>query len=86
MPLKKIDTFNSHIKNNKIISCACVKCGKKFAFDIPESNIIKYFDGEAVQNAFPSLDPWQRELFVSGYCNECYDKLFSEEEMEEETW
>jgi hypothetical protein len=36
--------------------------------------------GELIQNAFPDMDPGERELLITGTHDACWDKLFSEEE------
>ena len=37
-----------------------------------------------IQDIIPELAPEMRELFISGMCPKCWDKLFSFENEEEE--
>lgn len=42
------------------------------------------FDGELVQNAFPYLSADEREMLISGICPTCWDKMFGEDDEEED--
>lgn len=35
--------------------------------------------GAFVQDAFPNLTPGERELFISGTCETCFDRMFPAE-------
>jgi hypothetical protein len=42
-----------------------------------------YKRGALMQNAFPTLLPYEREFLISGYTKAAWDKLFSDVEEEE---
>ena len=62
----------------------CAQCDKRFDFPVtPEQ--LNALDGlnKDIQDIFPELSPGERELFVSGMCGECFDKVFEVLEYEE---
>lgn len=65
---------------NVVISKSCKKCSREFLFDVPQKDLEKFMAGMYIQRAFPYLKPEQRELFLSGYCSDCWDELFKEED------
>lgn len=61
----------------------CSECGRKFEIEVTEEEYQKYLDGELIQDAFPKMDRGLRELFISGICPDCWDRIFGVEEDEE---
>jgi hypothetical protein len=51
-------------------------CKKPQTFSIFGKNIDTYQLGALVQDAFPELKEGERELFISGVCNDCFDGMF----------
>lgn len=41
--------------------------------------------GMSIQDIIPNVSPAYREMFISGICPECWDKMFGCEETEEES-
>lgn len=57
----------------------CPKCGKLSTVHVKASDLDDYYCADVlVQEAFPYLPSKERELFVSGLCGECWDKLFKD--------
>jgi|MDSW01.2.fsa_nt_gb hypothetical protein len=54
----------------------CVHCGQESAIDAKPSDVESWAEGELIQDAMPYLDPDQREMFISGTCSACWDKMF----------
>lgn len=50
-------------------------------FEVPvtQEQLDRWKSGTLIQNAMPHLSPGQRELFISGLCDSCFDALFPEE-------
>ena len=67
------------------VSVTCPFCGKESFLTLSANDFEAWQNGELVQNAFPYLDANERELLVSGICSECWDKMFSSEEDEEDS-
>jgi len=40
--------------------------------------LIKWKNGELIQNVMPYLNEDERELLISGTCGKCFDKIFSD--------
>ena len=58
----------------------CPFCGNDVEISVDEAEYEAWVDGELAQNAFPSLTPAERELFISGMCFDCQDAMFGGEE------
>lgn len=59
----------------------CCKCHKLVEIPITESQLIDWYNsGEFIQNYFPELTPEQREMILSQICDDCWTKLFPEDE------
>lgn len=58
----------------------CIECGKEQSIRLDAHAAIMFRDGAFAQNCFPHLPAGQREFLISGICEECWDKLFKEDE------
>ena len=61
----------------------CPMCGRVISKDlnITENQLLKYENSmDLIQNIFPNLSIKEREFIKTGYCYECQDVLFGEEE------
>ncbi len=65
---------------NIAIANQCPWCGRDYEIRVPYDGYIKWRSGVLIQNAFPTLTPTERECMITGYCAECQDKLFGDEE------
>lgn len=62
---------------------ACIECGKVKVFKLDAFRYDMWKLGHiSIQRAFPELSADDRELLLSGFCGECYDKIFAEDEDE----
>ena len=62
----------------------CPMCGKLThkELDVTVDQLLRYERGtELIQEVFPDLTADEREFIMSGYCDECMEKLFSFEEV-----
>lgn len=58
----------------------CPNCGKEYHVVGSTSGYEAYKNGALIQNAFPELPPEERELLVSGICNDCWNEMFPDDE------
>lgn len=54
----------------------CVVCGKQHEFILDNEAYANWQYGEYIQNSFPDLSAADREILISGTCDECFDQLF----------
>jgi hypothetical protein len=54
----------------------CWKCSRGFTMMANEIDVHHWQDGVAIQEALGYLTADERELFISGTCGECFDKMF----------
>lgn len=54
----------------------CPSCGLTQVVKVEQEDYDKYQNGMHVQNAFPYLNAEQRELFITGICPECWNRMF----------
>jgi len=54
----------------------CRKCKKNYEIDVTDRQIEAWQDGLLIQKAMPNISPAERELFISGFCSECWKKIF----------
>ena len=57
-------------------SLDCPDCNDNTTVSAKGGNIFAYHSGMFVHEVFPDVPPDIRERFVSGYCPECWNKLF----------
>lgn len=69
-----------------VICTFCPFCGKDYYITVDFNDYEKWQAGELIQNAFPYLSANEREALKTGICAECWDKMvsFDDEEEEEE--
>lgn len=58
------------------LSCTCNCCGDVTKLIVDTSNFVTWSQGSLVQDAFPDMDRHNRELLISGTCNNCFSSLF----------
>lgn len=59
------------------IQTVCPQCGYHHYVTVDKEDYKKYIEGEHVQNAFPYLSASDRELLVTGICENCWNEMFS---------
>lgn len=63
---------------NDIADVRCLHCGRYFTIFYNRQDMVDWLSGSLViQDAMPYLTPGERELFLSGTCNDCFDAMFS---------
>ena len=75
------------MENEKVkINVPCGFCNTNYEIEMTQGqfNEIMYPHRRHIQDIIPELAPEMRELFISGMCPKCWDKLFSFENEEEE--
>lgn len=68
------------------ISGPCYHCGQQISVSTKDGDLLDFRNGKFAQDAFPYLSAGEREFLISGFCNECWDKLFSEPEEGSLEW
>ena len=76
-------------KENRCVRVKCTECGKEHSFkcnrQIGELFQTGQYRAYPIQNIIPNVSADIREMFLSGMCGECWDKLFEDiEESDEE--
>lgn len=65
--------------NQEITKC-CLKCGKLIIFRVNSIDFVNWQNNNyLIQNAFPYLNKANREILISGICNDCFNNMFPEE-------
>jgi hypothetical protein len=68
--------------------CVCRICNNpKEIPDVPVAGLKAWEDGELIQDALPNLTADQRELLISGTCDDCWKTMFGtvdDEELEDD--
>ena len=75
------------MKNEKVkINVPCGFCNTNYEIEMTAAqfNELQSPHRRHIQDIIPELAPEMRELFISGMCPKCWDKLFSFENEEEE--
>lgn len=61
--------------------CTCPECGKHQECIVKLEDFNNYKQGNLnIGRAFPYLTAAEREIFLTGLCNDCWEKLMGEEE------
>jgi len=69
----------------KTVTCRC--CGVDQTLSAPVTAFMAWETGEYIQDALPMLSAGQREMLISGTCDDCWKEMFGEPEDEfEENW
>lgn len=57
----------------------CKECKVNYEFILTKDQFDKVKSGEGyILDILPNLTPDERELFISGICGTCFDKIFGE--------
>lgn len=66
----------------------CPNCNKsqRVKVKIEDFNKFQNNDYDYIQNLFDYLTPSQREIFLSGYCDECWNDMIKEEDNSKPFW
>jgi len=59
----------------------CVKCWQDQVVSCTDEQYLRWKDsGLPIQRAMPDVPAAERELLISGYCDDCFKALFPDEE------
>ena len=75
------------MKTEKVkINVPCGFCNTNYEIEMTQAQLDELMSPHRryIQDIIPELAPEMRELFISGMCPKCWDKLFSFENEEEE--
>lgn len=75
------------MENEKInVNVPCGFCHTEYKVEMTESQFNELMSPHRrhIQDIIPELAPEMRELFISGMCPKCWDKLFNFKNEEEE--
>ncbi len=61
------------------ITATC-SCGESVKINSHWTEFNRWKVGENIQTVYPLIGPDVREMLISGTCQKCWDRLFSEEE------
>lgn len=65
-----------------VTTTPCVVCNKQHQFTLNRTAYEAWQTDTHIQNAFPEFSVADREILISGTCDECFNKLFPPEEDE----
>ncbi len=63
-----------------IIKRNCLECKKLIEFVIPDYQYRAWQNGKHIQDAMPDTNPGEREMLISGICNDCFDDMFQDDD------
>ena len=58
----------------------CRICNNEYDIPATESQIEEWESGTFIQDAMPDLPAWQRELFISATCDNCWKEMFGDDD------
>ena len=59
-----------------ILEVTCRSCSKNHSIKVPSEGHEEWMQGALIQNALPELSEGERELLISGTCDDCWDEMF----------
>ena len=62
------------------ITVCCIHCDSIHNVEVESSGYAQWIQGIHIQKAMPNLSTDKRELLISQTCNECWDRMFSEDD------
>lgn len=65
----------------------CPRCSTGWEVTVDEVNYQSFKEGDMLaQLAFPELTPAERELLITGFCDDCWNDIFPPEDEEDENF
>lgn len=80
LPILEI-TERMNGERRELITMACTTCKNQVVMRVDPDDVRRHMDGMFVQDAFsdrdgvPYLTPAEREMWISGCCDECWHAL-----------
>lgn len=53
------------------LNMICGNCGERFSITVPVDGLMRWEDGERIQDAMPEVSPEIRESLITGFCEKC---------------
>jgi hypothetical protein len=64
---------------NTTVLKKCMHCQKEIPLVVDGEKYSQWKKGEIlIQDALPNLNPGERELLISGTCNDCWNTMFAD--------
>jgi hypothetical protein len=67
-----------------IMEIDCVRCKESQSITVGTEDLANWRDGALIQDTMPYLSADDREVLISGTCGSCFDKMFGDEEENED--
>lgn len=65
----------------------CPRCQRDWEVTVDEANYQSFKKGDILaQEAFPELSPAERELLITGFCDDCWNDIFPPEDEDDENF
>lgn len=61
---------------NTTLSKKCNYCSYEVKIEATKEQLTQLENGAYIQNVFSHISPGDRELFISGMCEKCFDSMF----------
>ena len=65
-----------------VVAVPCRMCDTVHDLTVNVEGFVNWQSGQLIQNALPELSADERELLISGTCDECWQQLFPPDEDE----
>jgi hypothetical protein len=72
------------MNRNYVLHVNCTMCDEETQITVVERDLTRWRKGELLQVAMPYLTPNEREMLISGTCEQCWTKLFGADEDDED--
>lgn len=66
--------------DNLTLTVTCPRCKQEKSVKVTSPQYFRWTQGAMTQDAFPQLNPDERELLISGICGPCWKNLFNDNE------
>ena len=63
-----------------VVAAPCRHCDAVHELTVNVEGFVNWQAGEFIQDALPELSADERELLISGTCDECWQRFFPEED------
>jgi len=76
------DIFNAPPETHRTVRIPCHMCRELQTLRLSIAGLKAMEEGALVQDAFPDLTPGEREMLISQTCDNCWKKLFGDDNQE----
>ncbi len=63
-----------------VVAAPCRHCDAVHELTVNVEGFVSWQSGKYIQDALPELSAGERELLISGTCDECWQRFFPEED------